>query len=329
MPDATLAVVSDRLVVSAMAVYALAMLAYGAFAAFGRPAAGPPGARAARSGAEEERPPVLAGAGGPTAAGAHVLAPPPPPVPERQERTERLGRVAVSLTLLAFGLHVAAVVSRGLAAGRAPVGNMYEFTLTAALAAVAVFLVVLRRHDVRPAGAFLTPLVLLALGAAYTLWYAEAGELKAQLESVWLVIHVSAAIVSAGAFSVGAALLGWYLWRSRLERRGRPSAGHWTAARIEAVAYRVHAFVFPLWTFAVVSGAIWAENAWGRYWNWDPKETWALITWVLYAAYLHARATAGWRGGRAAAVALAGFVALVFNLVGVNLFFAGLHSYAY
>ena len=94
------------------------------------------------------------------------------------------------------------------------------------------------------------------------------------------------------------------------------------------MAYRIHAFMFPLWTFSVIAGSIWAEAAWGRYWGWDPKETWAFITWVIYAAYLHARATIGWRGRKAAYVAIAGFIAIMFNYFIVNMFVQGLHSYS-
>jgi len=88
------------------------------------------------------------------------------------------------------------------------------------------------------------------------------------------------------------------------------------------------AFVFPLWTFAVIAGAIWAENAWGRYWGWDPKETWAFITWVIYAGYLHARVTVGWKGRKSAIIALVGYSSLIFNFIGVNIWLPGLHSYS-
>jgi cytochrome c-type biogenesis protein CcsB len=98
--------------------------------------------------------------------------------------------------------------------------------------------------------------------------------------------------------------------------------------RLDAMAYRVNAFGFPIWTFAVVAGAIWAQSAWGAYWSWDPKETWALITWIIYAMYLHARVTIGWKGTRATAISFVGYFALTFNFFAVNILFAGLHSYS-
>jgi cytochrome c-type biogenesis protein CcsB len=174
--------------------------------------------------------------------------------------------------------------------------------------------------------------VLLTLGLAVTVLYTDAEQLQPALQSYWLVIHVVAAVTSAGTFTVGAAINVLYLLRDRAERRGQAGVGVArrlpAAAELDRLAYRVHAFVFPLWTFAVIAGAIWAENAWGRYWGWDPKETWAFITWVVYAAYLHARATAGWKGRRAAAIALAGFGCFLFNYFVINLVITGLHSYA-
>ncbi len=101
-----------------------------------------------------------------------------------------------------------------------------------------------------------------------------------------------------------------------------------TAEGLDRLASRIIAFAFPIWTFAVIAGAIWAQEAWGRYWGWDPKETWSFITWVLFAGYLHARATSGWQGRRAAALALVGFASLVVNFYAVNLWIVGLHSYA-
>ena len=154
------------------------------------------------------------------------------------------------------------------------------------------------------------------------------------LKSYWLVIHVSAAIICFGAFTMAAATAALSLVRGRAERRqGTTDVTGWTSRlptseRLEVLTNRVVAFAFPLWTFAVVAGAIWAENAWGRYWGWDPKETWAFITWVVYAAYLHARSTAGWRGSRASWIAIAGWVAFMINYFGVNIFVTGLHSYA-
>ena len=257
------------------------------------------------------------------------------PVPSQAEvgptRAERWGRTAVSLTALAFLLHLGGVVTRGLAAGRAPWGNMYEFAITATLAGSGILLVGLRVWKVRAVGAVVVPVLLLLLGLAVTVLYTDAEQLVPALQSYWLWIHVTAATLAAGGFTLGAAFTVLYLLRVRAAKRGSDPA--WMnalpgAAQLERMAYRAHVFAFPVFTFAVMAGAIWAENAWGRYWNWDPKETWSFITWVFYAAALHARATAGWRGRGSGALALLGFTALMFNLFGVNIWVTGLHSYA-
>lgn len=249
----------------------------------------------------------------------------------------RAGNIAMSLMWLATALLLAGIVFRGVSAGRAPWGNMYEFSLTAAFAIAAVFLGISVKRDLRWLGVFVDGLVLLTLGAAVTILYTESAQLVPALKSVWLIIHVLAAIICAGAFTVGAAVTALYLVRDRAETKAKANNTEVTgffasrvpsAERLDMLAYRINAFVFPLWTFAVIAGAIWAENAWGRYWGWDPKETWAFITWVIYAAYLHARATAGWRGRKAAVIGLLGFLAFLINYFGVNFFASGLHSYA-
>lgn len=313
MPSTTtLAELSDNLVYSAMAVYALAMLAYAGVLA--RRATTAPVASA------------MATVNGPTPEVEHAAG--------GGASLERLSRIGAALTVLAFALHLAGVLTRGLAAGRAPWGNMYEFALVGALAATAAFLVFLRRQPVADLGVWIVAIVLLSLGLAVTVLYTPAGALVPVLNSYWLVIHVAAAITSGGVFTLGAVATAVYLARERGERTSKADASsrnvpHLPSAEtLNRVAHAAHLFAFPVWTFAVIAGAIWAENSWGRYWGWDPKETWAFITWVLYAAYLHAEATAGWRGRRAAWFALLGYVAFLFNFFGVNMWITGLHSYA-
>jgi len=247
----------------------------------------------------------------------------------------RAANIGMSLTWLAFGLLLVGVVLRGVWAERAPWGNMYEFSLASALAVTGVFLTISLRRDVRWLGVLVTAACLLTLGVAVLLLYTDSPQLVPALRSYWLIIHVTAAIISSGAFAFGAAVTALYLVADRAERNPeRAGVGAWIAARtpdsatLDGLAYKVNAFVFPLWTFAVIAGAIWAEDAWGRYWGWDPKETWAFITWVVYAAYLHARATAGWRGRKAAALGLLGFACFLINYFGVNFFADGLHSYS-
>ncbi|MGH8867178.1 MAG: c-type cytochrome biogenesis protein CcsB [Actinomycetes bacterium] len=344
-----LAQISDNLMVSATVVYALAMVGYLAEAAFGgRGRVSRALAASERDASEHVAEPVSVGAGAsvpPTSAPPTSVAPDsdgaePHPAQARPLRTpaERVGRSAVSLTVLGFALHLLGVLGRGVSAGRAPWGNMYEFSTAGALAAVGVFLFLLTRQRVRYLGGVLMIPVVLTMGTAVTLLYTESARLVPALDSYWLAIHVTAAVLCAGIFTVSTAATVLYLVAERYDRRtaaSLPTSGVSAAVRrlagpetLDGLAYRTVSFGFPLWTFAVVAGAIWAEAAWGRYWGWDPKETWAFITWVVYACYLHARATAGWRGRRAAVVALVAYGAFVFNYVGVNLFLNGLHSYA-
>ncbi|WP_436786767.1 c-type cytochrome biogenesis protein CcsB [Yinghuangia sp. YIM S10712] len=262
-------------------------------------------------------------------------------------RSDRFGRIAVSFTVLAFLLHAGTLIARGFAVKRAPWGNMYEFSVSVALMVVAAFLILLTRRKVRWLGLFVLLPVITTLGVAVTVLYTDSQQLVPALHSYWLWIHVSTAIVSFGAFHIGALASILYLMKdSHTKRMAVPSGSSgpssppktrpWDSmierlpspASLDKTAYRVNALIFPLWTFAVVAGAIWAENAWGRYWGWDPKETWSFITWVAYAAYLHARATGGWKGRNAAWLSLFAFACFLFNYYGVNIFINGLHSYA-
>jgi cytochrome c-type biogenesis protein CcsB len=334
----SLAQISNNLIYSAMAVYAGAMYCYAAELAFAQ--RGDKGARVG-SAVAAERSLATVGASATTYGGEDaepgeqtvVGQPAPEPTGDTSaSRSDRIGRIAVALTVLAFGLHLGAVVTRGFSAGRAPWGNMFEFSTTGALAVTGVYLVLLARRPVRYLGLFVVFPVLLTLGLAVTVLYTDSEQLVPALKSVWLVIHVSAAIIASGVLTIGFAQTVCYLVQDRMERRpDRPvtfMARFPSAAALDRAAYRMHAFAFPIWTFAVIAGAIWAENAWGRYWGWDPKETWAFITWVVYACYLHARATAGWRGRKAAYIALLGYGTFLFNYLVVNIFLAGLHSYA-
>lgn len=250
----------------------------------------------------------------------------------------RSGNIGMALTWLGTLLLGLALLFRGLSALRVPLGNMYEFSLAAGFAVALTYCLMSVSRDLRWLGLFITIPVLLDLGLALTVLYTDSAQLVPALNSYWLTIHVVAAIVSFGAFTIGAALSGLFLVAQTAEDRvvagkepGRSTAFAQripSADRLDLMSYRIHAFMFPIWTFAVIAGAIWAEAAWGRYWGWDPKETWAFITWVIYAAYLHARATAGWRGKKAAYVAIAGYGAILFNYFIVNIYVQGLHSYS-
>ena len=246
-------------------------------------------------------------------------------------KAEKAARIATALMLLGFILLFVAVVARGLSNGHVPWGNMYEFSITGALAFTGAYLAALRKYDLRWLGLFISLAVLLTLGTAITLLYRDSAPLVPALKSTWLVIHVIAAIISGGVFLLSNVIAGAYLYLDSRERGiGRPA---WATRLpslevLDQLSYRLVAFVFPLWTFSVIAGAIWAESAWGRYWGWDPKETWAFITWVAYAAYLHARVTVGWKGRRAAWLCLFAGSTFLFNYVYVNVWGTGKHTYS-
>jgi len=246
-------------------------------------------------------------------------------------RTERAGRIATAFMILGFLLLFAGVVSRGISAGRVPWGNMYEFSITGALAFTGAYLFALRKYDLRWLGLPISIFVLLILGTAITVLYRPSAPLVPALKSYWLVIHVSAAIISGGVFLLANTIAAAYLYLDSMEQKGERK--EWakrlpTLEVLDQLSYRLVAFVFPLWTFAVIAGAIWAEHAWGRYWGWDPKETWAFITWVAYAAYLHARVTVGWRGRKAAWLCLFAGSTFLFNYVYINIWGTGKHTYS-
>ncbi|GGR28659.1 c-type cytochrome biogenesis protein CcsB [Agromyces mediolanus] len=247
-------------------------------------------------------------------------------------------RVGVAMTVLAWLLHLTATLLRGFAAGRVPWANMYEFALTGTLIITTVFLIVLvvAKHDLRFLGTFVTGLVLVLLGAATVNFYVSVVPLPPALQSAWLVIHVFVATASVGFFALSFALSVVQLMQSRRESlvaSAKAAKKSFLATlpdsnTLENLAYRVTIVGFILWTFTLMAGAIWAEAAWGRYWGWDTKEVWTFIIWVVYAGYIHARATRGWRGSRSAWLAIIGFSTVLFNFTVVNLFFKGLHAYS-
>ncbi|MDQ6937582.1 MAG: c-type cytochrome biogenesis protein CcsB, partial [Actinomycetota bacterium] len=252
---------------------------------------------------------------------------------------ERFGTLAVASTVLGFLVHLASIVLRGTAVDRVPWGNMYEFSMVVGLIAVAAWLAVLfRMPDLRYLGLFVLVPVVVVMFLAGNVLYAQAQPLVPALQSYWLAIHVSAAASGEGMLMTSAVLAGLYLIKMRYTAAlgaGRSvrfpvSIGERlpSAQSLDKASYRIVAFAFPIFTFGVICGAIWAEAAWGRYWGWDPKETWAFISWVVYAAYLHARATAGWKGRGAAWINLIGFAAMTFNFFVINMVVSGLHSYA-
>ena len=246
---------------------------------------------------------------------------------------------APSLTVLAFLFHLGATITRGIAAERVPWSNMYEFSMTGTLLIVAVYLVVLIRYDLRFLGTFITGLIVMLLaGVLLGGLYTEVVPLMDPLKSVWLVIHVFVASLGTAFFALAFALSVVQLMQARRERRAVEASEAKrsprflrtlpTADALESLAYRFAIVGFIFWTFTLIAGSIWAQDAWGRYWGFDTKEVWTFVIWVLYAGYIHARATRGWRGTRSAWLAIIGFAAVMFNFTIVNMFFKGLHAYS-
>jgi cytochrome c-type biogenesis protein CcsB len=344
---------SDHFLMVTLACYFLAVLAFAADFAFGRrpaaapakaavpelvtagaagagasaAAAGPAEASAAESDGADAR---AANSGSGTGSGAAAGRP-------SLRDASFWVRAGLGLTLLGVLGHIVGVVIRGLAVHRVPWGDMYEFVIAVTCVAVLFFLGLMIRYRPFRLGLFFMAPIVIIIGLAQTVIYTPAGPLVPALNSYWLAIHVTAITLATGTYVVAAVLAVIYLFADRHARRaaaGLPVRNGEvfrllpSPERLDQFAYRTVVFAFPLWTFGIMAGAIWADEAWGRYWGWDPTETWAFITWVVYACFLHARVTAGWRGRRAAYIQLVGFGCLLFNLLGVSLFITGLHSYA-
>ncbi|MGL4305825.1 MAG: c-type cytochrome biogenesis protein CcsB [Mycobacteriaceae bacterium] len=255
--------------------------------------------------------------------------------PGKRELSDRLGRMGLAVVYVGFIVHLVSVVLRGLATHRLPWGNMYEFVTLTVLASVFAALVVLRTAELRPLWAVVLLPVVILLFVAGTKLYADAGPVVPALRSYWLPIHVSIISIGSGVFLVSGAASAMFLLRIRYPQgeEGNSFVGRLTtrmpgAQTLDRIAYKTVVFAFPVFGAGVICGAIWAEAAWGRFWGWDPKETVSFIAWVIYAAYLHARATARWRDTRAAWINIAGFTAMLFNLFIINIVVSGLHSYA-
>jgi cytochrome c-type biogenesis protein CcsB len=243
--------------------------------------------------------------------------------------------LTIAITSVGALAHFGALLCRGWAANRLPWGNMYEFMLSSAFVGAVVWLVILvRRPGLFRLGLFASLGLVFLLGLAGLVAYVPVGPVMPALHSYWFAVHVLAAVVSSGIFFLGVVPASMFLIRDSYEhgRRTFPfSMGRWmpTAGSLERTTYMLHAFAFPIWTFAVlIAGPIWAEASWGRYWGWDPKEVWAFVSWVVYAAYLHARATGGFKRRVTIYFVFAGWLTILMNLFGVNLYFHSFHSYS-
>jgi cytochrome c-type biogenesis protein CcsB len=323
---------SDELLRVALIAYTGALVGHTVQHAYGRAVTGarvPPVAR--------QPVPVGAGSGGPLAPVGVEVGQPGRQAP-LWRGAERAGRAARIAAVVGVAAQAACLAVRGTAAGRVPWGNMYEFVLVATLVGVAAWLVVAARRRLWHLGGYVMLAVVVLLGVDGAELYVPAGPLVPALNSYWLKIHVVAAATATGLLLVGFVVAVLFLVRQAYDTRA--TAGREpvfptslgprlpAAAVLDRLVFRLHATAFPVWTFAVMTGAIWAESAWGSYWSWDPKETWALISWLCYAGYLHARATGGAVRRRSAWIAVAGWATMLVNLFVVNLFVSGLHSYA-
>lgn len=341
MTNETLAQYANLALYSAMAVLTLAMLGYALYLAGLVPHRD---RRAAEAGQARDEELVGAGATGAGSTGAGMPRGPvagsasgavPGEAAEAADdevplRARKAAGIAGTLTWLTGFLLVASVVLRGASVHRWPLGNMFEFAVFGSMFTILAFSIWSSRRDLRWLGLFVTGPVLLTLGLAMTVWYTEAAELLPSLKSYWLAIHVTVATLSVGLFAIAATASALYLAKDAFQRSGRTSVldRFPPAKSIERLSYGLHIVAFPLWTFTLIAGAIWARQAWGSYWNWDPKEVWTFVIWVVYAAYLHARATSGWSRQAANYIALAGWACIIINYTVVNVFFVSQHSYS-
>jgi cytochrome c-type biogenesis protein CcsB len=348
-----MAQLSNELLPAAVLCYVAAMLGFLCEYAFGRrEAAAPEAARelvAAAIGRDSSGEPVpftpispappVQGASAPVspapASSAQTSPTRPRPLVVDPGRAALFGRIGLWLTGLAAVVHAGVLVTRGLAVGRVPWGNMYEFVIALSLVGAVAFLVLVARLPaLRPLGVFVTLALVVLLGLAGMVLYTVAAPLVPALNSYWLKIHVSAAATASGLFLVAFVPAALFLIRHGYEQ-GRRRFPYSIGARLpesaslERLTFRLHKFAFPIWTFAIICGAIWAESAWGRYWGWDPKEVWSFISWVAYAAYLHARSTPSVKKTTATWLAVVAWGTMLVNLYVINFVAVGLHSYAH
>ncbi|WP_295625160.1 c-type cytochrome biogenesis protein CcsB [uncultured Corynebacterium sp.] len=245
-----------------------------------------------------------------------------------------IGAMAEMILYVGVAVHLASVILRGLSAERFPWGNLYEYISLFSLFAMVIAAVVLRRNEMRVFWPWLlTPVAALMFYGGTSL-YAESAPVVPALQSFWFPIHVSTVSVGGGIFLISGIASLLYLLRLKQPKGaekgffGKLAMPLPTAKSLDAVAYRTAIWGFPLFGLGVVFGAIWAEAAWGRFWGWDPKETVSFVSWIIYAAYLHARATSGWRNAAAAWINILGLATMIFNLFFINMVVSGLHSYA-
>ena len=242
-------------------------------------------------------------------------------------RREGMAKTAMILQTAGFVLHTAALIVRGVGAGRLPLTNQYEFATSFAWGLCLVSLIFVYRYHFHVLGAFAAPVIFLIIGYA-AMQSRDVHELMPALRSNWLGFHVSSAIIAYGGFGVSFVLGIIFLMREYMKDQSFLDRHVPSREKLDLIAYRAVSLGLLFLSFCILTGAIWAVRAWGSYWSWDPKETWSLITWIIYAAYLHLRINRGWKGKAAAVFAVIGFIAVLFTYIGVNTLLPGIHSYA-
>ncbi len=252
-------------------------------------------------------------------------------------RKPAIARVATVILLAGWLAQTVAIGLRWyesyqMGIGHAPMSNLYESLVFFSWTIILLYLIIEHKYKLPVLGAFVTPFAFL--GMAYASISPSVNEtiqpLVPALQSNWLISHVVTCFLGYAAFAVSCGVSCTYILKKRYEDRnatGGILATFPPAKVLDELVYKTIAIGFPLLTIGIVTGAAWANYAWGTYWSWDPKETWSLITWFIYAAFLHARVTRGWRGVKAAILSIVGFVAVLFTYLGVNLLLSGLHSY--
>lgn len=241
-------------------------------------------------------------------------------------RNETMGKWGSLAAKTGFVSHTLALVSRGIGAGRVPLTNQYEFATSFVWGIILVFILFEKKYGLRAMGAFVTPVAIIIIGYA-AMQNKDVRPLMPALKSNWLTFHVATAVVGYGSFGVSFGVSAMYLARDRFRDDDFLKKHLPPAERLDMISYRAVTTGYFFLTLVIITGAIWAERAWGRYWAWDPKETWSLITWMIYSAYLHMRISRGWRGRKAAWFCLIGFICVLFTYVGVNTLIESIHSY--
>jgi len=242
-------------------------------------------------------------------------------------KNEGYGKYATFFVKAGFIFHTIAIASRGIGAERLPLTNQYEFATSFAWGIALCFIIFEHKYNFRAMGTFVTPIIFIIIGYA-AMQSKDVRPLMPALQSYWLALHVSTAVISYGAFGVACGVSCMYLLKDKFQKDQFFNKNMPSLDKLDLISYRAISLGFLFLTLVMVTGAIWAEQAWGRYWAWDPKETWSFITWIIYSIYLHVRITKGWKGRRAALFSVIGFACVLFTYIGVNTLLPSIHSYA-